>query len=35
MRHAGCALIEAKYSIDVVAQACLRLYRSLMTVHVR
>lgn len=32
IRQAGCALIQAKYSIDVVAQACLRLYRSLMTV---
>jgi glycosyltransferase involved in cell wall biosynthesis len=32
MRQAGCALIEAKYSTDVVAQACLRLYQSLMMV---
>jgi glycosyltransferase involved in cell wall biosynthesis len=30
MGQAGRVLIEAKYSIDVVAQACLRLYRSLM-----
>jgi glycosyltransferase involved in cell wall biosynthesis len=32
MGQAGRTLIEAKYSIDVVAQACLRLYQSLMTV---
>jgi glycosyltransferase involved in cell wall biosynthesis len=32
MGQAGRALIEAKYSTDVVAQACLRLYRSLMPV---
>ena len=32
MGQAGRALIEAKYSIDVVAQACLRFYRSLMTI---
>jgi glycosyltransferase involved in cell wall biosynthesis len=32
MGQAGRALIEAKYSTDVVAQSCLRLYRSLMTV---
>jgi glycosyltransferase involved in cell wall biosynthesis len=32
MGQAGRALIEDKYSTDVVARACLRLYRSLMTV---
>jgi glycosyltransferase involved in cell wall biosynthesis len=30
MGQAGRALIEARYSTDAVAQACLRLYRSLM-----
>jgi glycosyltransferase involved in cell wall biosynthesis len=34
MGQAGRALIEAKYSTDVVAQACLRLYRGLMMVPV-
>jgi glycosyltransferase involved in cell wall biosynthesis len=32
MGQAGRALIEARYSTDVVAQACLGLYRSLITV---